>query len=98
MIPSLHIEADVTASVGDHEVRIHGERNQFVVDASSWAPLLRLQKVLPSLPAGLPAPPRTAAGSVKIRVRGSTVITLRFKDGRIRRRLHPLGITRSLFV
>jgi|GEM_PF-6023569 len=97
MIPSLHIEADVTASVGDHEVRIHGERNQFAVDSSSWAPLLRLRKVLPSLAARLPAPPQTVAGSVKIRVRGSTVITLHIEDGRTRRRLHPLGITRSLF-
>ena len=97
MIPSLHIEADVTASVGDHEIRIHGEHNQFAVDASSWAPLLRLRKVLPSLAAGLPGPPRTAAGSVKIRVRGSTVITLRIEDGHTRRRLHPLGIVRSLF-
>ena len=97
MIPSLHIEADVTASVGDHEIRIHGEQNLFAVDASSWAPLLRLRKVLPSLGMRMPDPPRSVAGSVNIRVRGSTVITLRIEDGQTRRRLHPLGIVRSLF-
>jgi hypothetical protein len=97
MIPSLHIEADVTASIGDREIRIHGERNQFVVDAPSWAPLLQLRKVLPSLGVRIPDPPKTAAGSVKIRVRGSTVITLRLEDGRTRRRLHPIGVARSLF-
>ncbi len=97
MIPSLHIEADVTASIGDREIRIHGGRNQFAVDAPAWAPLLQLRKVLPSLGVRIPDPPPTAAGSVKIRVRGSTVITLCIEDGRTRRRLHPLGITRSLF-
>ena len=97
MIPSLHIEADVVASIGDDEIRIHGERNEFVVDAPSWAPLIRLRKVLPNLGVRVSNPPPSATGSVNIRVRGSTVVTLRIEDGRTRRRLHPIGITRSLF-
>lgn len=97
MIQPLHIEADVTASVGDHEIRIHGERNSFVVDASSWAPLLTLRRIRPIPSLRIPDPLRRQSGTASIRVRGTTVLTLRLEDGRTRRRVHPLGIIRSLF-
>ena len=97
MIQPLHIEADVTASVGDHEVRFHGEDELFVVEASSWAPLLQLRRMQSSLGFRLPDLPRQQAGLVEIRVRGKTVVTLRLEAGRIRRRVHPINAVRSLF-
>ena len=97
MIQPLHIEADVTASVGDHEVRFHGEDERFVVEASSWAPLLQLRRMQSSLGSRLPDLPRQQAGLVEVRVRGKAVATLRLEAGRIRRRIHPLGVIRTLF-
>ena len=97
MIDPLHIEADVTASVGDHEVRFHGEDDRFVVEASSWAPLLQLRKIQSSLGLQIPELPRQQAGVVEVRVRGKTVVTLRLEAGRIRRRVHFFGVIRSFF-
>ena len=97
MIQPLHIEADVTASVGDHEVRFHGEEDHFAVEASSWAPLLQLRRIQSNLGLQIPDLPSEQAGLVVVRVRGRNVVTLRLDAGRIRRRFHPLGIIRSLF-
>jgi len=97
MIQPLHIEADVTASVGDHEIRIHGEREEFAVDASSWAPLLDLRRIQSNHDFRLNGLAPQQACTVKVRVRGKTVATLRLDAGRIRRRVHPLGVIRSFF-
>ena len=97
MIQPLHIVADVTASVGDHEVRFHGERDRFAVEASSWAPLFQLRRIPSNLGIRTPRLAPEQAGLVEVRVRGRIVATLRLEAGRIRRRIHPLGVIRSLF-
>lgn len=96
MIRPLHIEADVTASVDGHVVRIHGEGEQVAVDASSWTPLLKLWASRSALGFPIPGPLLEQTGTLTTRVRGTTVLTLRLGSGRIRRRLHPLGVFRSL--
>ena len=98
MIQPLRIQADLTASVGRHEIRIHGEDDRFTVDASSWAPLLRLRRAASNLGARVPDPPRRQSGFIAVRVRETTVFTLRLEGGRTRRRIHPIGIVRSLFA
>jgi len=98
VIEPLHIQADITASSGEHVVRIHGEDERFIVDASSWAPLLQLRRVASNSNLRFPEPSRRQTGAVTVRVRETTVLTIRLEAGRTRRRFHPIGILRSLFA
>ena len=95
MTDSIQIDADITASQDGHEIRIHGKGNQLAVDADSWTPVLRLRRLHSRSRLPLPSlPPSTA--SITIKVRGSTVLTIDNDVRGMRRKLHPMGIIRSL--
>lgn len=97
MIDAIDIAADLTVSVDDETIRIHGERSSLAVDADSWRPLLRarsLSRPIESMRRMLPA----GDGEILVTVRGISVVSIRFRGHRRHLRFHPLGIVRSLFA
>ncbi len=95
MSTGLDVDASLTVSYEEREVRIHGDCNRIVVDADSWRSIFdlrRLWKAMPT-PAGLVS---FADGSLQIRVRSHPILSIRRSRGRTQSRPHPIGAIRSL--
>ena len=95
MIGALDIAADLTVSVGDGKIRVHGEHSRLAVNADSWRSLLRMRSFAATLESfrGVFPP---GDGDVLVSVRGIEVASIRLRGSRRRLRPHPLGVIRSL--
>ena len=96
MSAAIDIDVDITASHEGHELRIQGDRNGIVVNAGSWSPILKARRLQAGLKPRLPGvtPPDL---SMVIKVRNSTVCTIRSSKAGASRTIHPLGIIRTFF-
>ena len=96
MTPSIQVAADISASRGGDTIHIHGSGNTLTLDTDAWAPILDLGKTTSSLSfEGLPVP--TPDLDLEINVRGSKVCLVRLRDGRVHRKIHPIGLIKSFF-
>ena len=96
MIGALDVAADLTVSVGDGTIRVHGEHSSLAVNADSWRSLLRMRSFAAPLESvrGLFPP---GDGDVRVCVRGIAVASIRFTESGRRVRPYPLGVIRSFF-
>ena len=95
MMPAITVAADLTVSISDHTIRIHGENSDLAVDADSWRPLLRMRsarRLVDTVRGTFPL----GTGCLRVKVRSVPVITIRLDRDRLSPRPHPLGVIRSL--